>query len=178
MTRRLAALLALIALVVASSNAVAQQQSVLRGMSPKFVFEVIVQVDNAHDYHEYRVGDSGTVCDYSRPATVRKCDVNIIAIAETLATLTVREWIPSRPAWVHWTWDWEHMKPYGGKYTPIAFNALVRQYDGKTAHRWYVACSVNDAQTEGFCMVYDRMDHFNYVLVDAVQVIAITDALR
>jgi len=172
----------LLFIVVVSSSVVAQQQLALRGIVPSQVFEITVQVDDGRDYHQYVLMEDGSVCDFSRPLAYRRCNIDLIQIADKLLDISVIEYTPTLPHSVQWNaWDWEEMKTKPGGYTPVILWVDVRQYNPATdeAKQWRMACSIVPDDPElAACAVFNRYDHFNYITTEASQVVSFVEMVN
>jgi hypothetical protein len=165
----LSGVLLALAAVLAVAPAQADDNRLLRGMEPAQVFEIALQMDSGATTHWFAtVSDDLGVCDLSQPAESRACHLDLVSLAARFQALAALDYTQALPPSIRWD-----SSPSA---TPIALMAEIKAWDPASdqARRWTLVCSIvpDDPALAG-CLVADRIDHFNYAMVNADQLLAI-----
>ena len=152
---------ALVALVTVSS--VQADASFLLGrMRPEQVFEITLLWDNGTHYRQYAyVDDEQAICEIDASGEIGHCPIDPLPIAEAFKQIPVVEFIPRLPDAIHWGAEAN---------TPVVLAATFKEWDAVNQHasQWQLACSVMpDNETLAVCVQVDRIDHFNYMIIQA-----------
>jgi hypothetical protein len=155
-------LISVLWVAVVASSAHADAGFLLSRMKPEQVFEMTLLWDNGTSYRQYASvdGSQGT-CEIAASGQVERCQIDLIPIAEAFKQIPVVEFVPRLPESVHWGVEAD---------TPVVLAAIFKEWDAAHQHasQWQLACSVMpDTETLAVCLQVDRVDHFNYVIVQA-----------
>ncbi len=147
-------------LLVVVSSAHADASFLLGGMHSEQVFEVTLLWNNGASYRQYAYVDEGQgICEIGASGEVGRCRIDLLPVAEAFKQIAVVEYIPRLPDSIHWGVEGD---------TPVVVAAIFKEWDSTSqrASQWQIACSVMpDNETQAVCLQEDRMDHFNYVIV-------------
>jgi hypothetical protein len=149
-----------VAIVVSSAHADAG--FLLSRMKPEQVFEMTLLWDNGTSYRQYAtVDDNQRICEIAASGDAERCRINLIPIAQAFKQIPVVEFVPRLPESIHRGAEAD---------TPVVLAAIFKEWDAADQHasQWQLACSVMpDDETLAVCLQVDRIDHFNYVIVQA-----------
>jgi hypothetical protein len=155
-------LISALLVLTAVSNAHADTSFLLSKMSPDQVFEVTLLWDNGTGYRQYAyVNDMQSICEIGASGEIGQCPVDLVPIADAFKHIAVVEFIPRLPDTIHWGAE---------ATTPVVLAAIFKEWDtvNQRASQWQLACSVMpDDETLAVCLQEDRLDHFNYLIVQA-----------
>jgi hypothetical protein len=160
-TRKIyAGMLVSVVLFVFTAGAQAGGSFLLGGMSSAQVFEVTLLWDNGASYRQYVYVD-GTqgICEMSAVGEIGRCQIDLIPIAEAFKQIAIVEYLPRLPDSIHWGVETS---------TPVLLAAVFKEWDSvnQRASQWRVVCSVMPGhEDQTVCLQEDRIDHFNYVLI-------------
>jgi hypothetical protein len=160
-------------LILVLVKPVQAQSSILNGINPNDVFELIIQYNDGQDYHHYKfVEGENSICDVSRPENIRTCNINLSGYISLWAKIPIYQYIENMPDSINWNaWNWDTFSSDLGGYTPVVVAMEIRAYDPETdrAKRYWFSASFDPANPyQAAGLVSNRIDHFNYILVDAV----------
>jgi hypothetical protein len=163
---------ALVALVTVSS-AQADASFLLGRMRPEQVFEITLLWDNGTHYRQYAyVDDEQAICEIDASGEIGHCPVDLIPIANAFKQIGIVELIPRLPDSIHWGAEAD---------TPVVLAATFKEWDTANQHasQWQLACSVMpDDETLAVCLQVDRIDHFNYMIIQAEPLMALIAGLN
>jgi hypothetical protein len=163
---------ALLFLIVVSS-AHADAAFLLGGLRPEQVFEITLLWDNGTSYRQYAYVDDGkSICEIGASGEIGRCQVDLTPIAEAFKQIPVVEFIPRLPDSIHWG---------AAADTPVVLAAIFKEWDAakQRASQWQLACSLLPSDdTLAVCLQVDRIDHFNYVIVQAEPLMRVIAALN
>jgi hypothetical protein len=166
-------LISALLLLAVVSNAHADTVFLLSGMKPEQVFEITLLWDNGTSYRQYAyVDDDQGICEIDASGATGHCQIDLTAIAQAFKQIAVVEFIPRLPDSIHWGAEAD---------TPVALAAIVKEWDPaiQRASQWQIACSVMpDDNTLAICLQNDRIDHFNYAIVQAEPLMRLIAALN
>jgi hypothetical protein len=144
------------------SSAHADASFLLHRMTPEQVFEITLLWDNGTGYRQYAyVDETQSICEIGASGEIGQCPVDLTPIADAFKHIAVVEFIPRLPDSIHWGAE---------ATTPIVLAAIFKEWDAvnQRASQWQLACSVMpDDETLAVCFQADRLDHFNYMIVQA-----------
>lgn len=142
--------------------------TIFPGLDPEDVFYVVVQYNNGANYYFYEYDERAqSICDKSRPAGIRECNIDLVAFLEPFIAIPVEEYFSQMPDGINWTYDWENWK---SGYTEVLVVMEVRAWDQDTDQSrrwWFGASSLSDEYA--FAYIRNRYDHYNYAMIDAAK---------
>jgi hypothetical protein len=152
---------ALVVLVTVSSVQ-ADADFLLGRMKPEQVFEITLLWDNGTQYRQYAyVDDQQAICEIDASGEIGRCPIDTLPIADAFKHIPVVEFIPRLPDAIHWGAEAD---------TPVVLAATFKEWDAvnQRASQWQLACSMMpDDETLAVCLQVDRIDHFNYMIIQA-----------
>jgi hypothetical protein len=147
---------------VTISSAQAEGDVLLSRMQPDDVFEINLLWNNGSNYWQFTyMADQQSVCALDAEGTIVGCPVDLAATARLFQQVTVVEAIPALPPSIQWS---------GEHATPVDLVATFKLWNAESqrASQWKLACSVIPDHTAlAVCVQVDRLDHFNYLTIQA-----------
>lgn len=162
------------AFLLAAYGVSAQGDSVFRYMNPADVFEIAIAFDNGTTAYQFSyVNDDLGACDLNQPAATRECHFDLRALAQRFSQITAIEYVPALPVSIQLNADAPGV-------SPIVLAAEIKTWNTATAQarRWKLVCSIVPETPElAACTLVDRIDHFNYVIVNTDHLNTVRTAL-